>query len=246
MSDESNTEVEIEQEMMIDLPLEDLGVEDTSDGGAVIFLQENITIQKDTPWFENILENVDTSMLKTCVSDLLTKIDRDKEARQKRDKQYEEGLRRTGLGDDAPGGAQFSGANKVVHPMLVEACVDFSARFIKEVFPPTGPVKSKILGEADKAKVSKAQRKTEFMNWQTTEQMIEFRSELEQLSTQLPLGGGQYMKYMWNAQFNRPTSEFVPIDDVYLPFSATNFYTAERKIACTIHHVLHMEYEKIV
>ena len=70
MSDESNTEVEIEQEMMIDLPLEDLGVEDTSDGGAVIFLQENITIQKDTPWFENILENVDTSMLKTCVSDL--------------------------------------------------------------------------------------------------------------------------------------------------------------------------------
>ena len=244
MSDESNTEVEIEQEMMIDLPLEDLGVEDTSDGGAVIFLQENITIQKDTPWFENILENVDTSMLKTCVSDLLTKIDRDKEARQKRDKQYEEGLRRTGLGDDAPGGAQFSGANKVVHPMLVEACVDFSARFIKEVFPPTGPVKSKILGEADKAKVSKAQRKTEFMNWQTTEQMIEFRSELEQLSTQLPLGGGQYMKYMWNAQFNRPTSEFVPIDDVYLPFSATNFYTAERKTH--VQYITHMEYEKRV
>ena len=153
----------------------------------------------------------------------MTKINRDKEARQKRDKQYEEGLRRTGLGDDAPGGAQFSGANKVVHPMLVEACVDFSARFIKEIFPPTGPVKSKVIGEQDKAKVEKAARKTEFMNWQTTEQMIEFRSELEQLSTQLPLGGGQYMKYMWNAQYNRPTSEFVPIDDVYLPFSATNF-----------------------
>ena len=128
--------------------------------------------------------------------------------------------------------------------MLVEACVDFSARFIKEIFPPTGPVKSKVLGEQDKLKVEKAQRKTDFMNWQTTEQMIEFRSELEQLSTQLPLGGGQYMKYMWNAQFNRPTSEFVPIDDIYLPFSATNFYTAERKTH--VQYVTHMEYERRV
>ena len=244
MSDESNIEVEIEEGLTVELPEEELEVADTSDGGAVIFLQEKVTITKDSPWFENIVEDVDTSMLKTCVNDLLTKIDRDKEARQKRDKQYEEGLRRTGLGDDAPGGAQFSGANKVVHPMLVEACVDFSARFIKEVFPPTGPVKSKILGAADKSKVSKAQRKTEFMNWQTTEQMIEFRSELEQLSTQLPLGGGQYMKYMWNAQYNRPTSEFVPIDDVYLPFSATNFYTAERKTH--VQYITHMEYEKRV
>ena len=82
------------------------------------------------------------------------------------------------------------------------------------------------------------------MNWQATEQMIEFRSELEQLSTQLPLGGGQYMKYMWNPQHNRPTSEFVPIDDVYLPFSATNFYTAERKTH--VQYITHMEYQKRV
>ena len=131
-----------------------------------------------------------------------------------------------------------------MHPMLVEACVDFSARFIKEVFPPGGPVKSKIIGEADKSKVRKAQRKTEFMNWQTTEQMVEFRSELEQLSTQLPLGGGQYMKFMWNSRFMRPTSEFVPIDDIYLPFSATNFYTAERKTH--VQYVTEMEYDKRV
>ena len=159
----------------------------------------------------------------------MEKIGNDKEAREKRDKQYEEGLRRTGLGDDAPGGAQFTGANKVVHPMLVEACVDFSARFMKEVFPPNGPVKSKILGERDKSKIQKAERKAEFMNWQTTEQMVEFRGELEQLSTQLPLGGGQYLKFMWNPLHRRPNSEFIAIDDVYLPFAATNFYTAERK-----------------
>ncbi len=174
----------------------------------------------------------------------MEKISRDKEAREKRDKQYEEGLRRTGLGDDAPGGAQFSGANKVVHPMLVEACVDFSARFMKEIFPPNGPVKSKIYGEHDKKKVEKASRKVDFMNWQTTQQMVEFRGELEQLSTQLPLGGGQYMKFMWSAQYHRPMSEFVAIDDILLPFAATNFYTAERKTH--VQYITKMEYGRRV
>ena len=240
---EEDLEVVTEEMTMIELPEESLEVEDTADGGAVIMM-ESIAVTEGGDHFSNIVEEVSQKDLKKSISDLLTKIERDKEARQKRDKQYEEGLRRTGLGDDAPGGAQFSGANKVVHPMLVEACVDFSARFIKEIFPPTGPVKSKIIGDLDKVKVEKAQRKTEFMNWQTTEQMVEFRSELEQLSTQLPLGGGQYMKYMWNAQYNRPVSEFVPIDDIYLPFSATNFYTAERKTH--VQYVTQMEYERRV
>jgi hypothetical protein len=219
-------------------------VEDTEDGGAIIREKNDIDHATKLEHFANIVDEVDQDLLKTAISDLLEKIGNDKEAREKRDKQYEEGLRRTGLGDDAPGGAQFTGANKVVHPMLVEACVDFSARFMKEVFPPNGPVKSKIHGERDKSKLQKAQRKSEFMNWQTTEQMVEFRGELEQLSTQLPLGGGQYMKFMWNPLHRRPCSEFIAIDDIYLPFAATNFYTAERKTH--VQYITKFEYQRRV
>lgn len=208
---------------------DEMDVEDTEDGGAVVRMKNERDVADKKAHFANIVDEVDRSMLSDAVVDLLDKIERDKEARSKRDKLYEEGLRRTGLGDDAPGGAQFSGANKVVHPMLVEACVDFSARFMKEVFPPSGPVKSKIQGLADPEKLDKARRKSDFMNWQTTQQMPEFRGELEQLSTQLPLGGGQYLKLMWSPQWNRPTAEFIAIDDIYLPFAATNFYSAERK-----------------
>jgi hypothetical protein len=219
-------------------------VEDTEDGGAIIREKNDIDHATKLAHFANIVDEVDQDLLKTAISDLLEKIGNDKEAREKRDKQYEEGLRRTGLGDDAPGGAQFTGANKVVHPMLVEACVDFSARFMKEVFPPNGPVKSKIIGERDKSKIQKAERKAEFMNWQTTEQMVEFRGELEQLSTQLPLGGGQYMKFMWNPLHRRPCSEFIAIDDIYLPFAATNFYTAERKTH--VQYITKFEYTRRV
>jgi hypothetical protein len=219
-------------------------VEDTEDGGAIIREKNDIDHATKLEHFANIVDEVDQDLLKTAITDLMEKIGNDKEAREKRDKQYEEGLRRTGLGDDAPGGAQFTGANKVVHPMLVEACVDFSARFMKEVFPPNGPVKSKVHGERDKAKIQKADRKTEFMNWQTTEQMVEFRGELEQLSTQLPLGGGQYMKFMWNPLHRRPCSEFIAIDDIYLPFAATNFYTAERKTH--VQYITKFEYTRRV
>ena len=222
----------------------DIEVEDTEDGGAIIHMKNEEDEAKHLEHFANIVEEVDQRELDLIVSDLLDKISKDKEAREKRDKQYEEGLRRTGLGDDAPGGAQFTGANKVVHPMLVEACVDFSARFMKEVFPPSGPVKSKINGELDKKKVMKAQRKADFMNWQLTQQIPEFRSELEQLSTQLPLGGGQYLKFLWANQYRRPTCEFIAIDDMYLPFAATNFYTAERKTH--VQYITKMEYQKRV
>jgi hypothetical protein len=235
MEDEGET-VELEED--------DTGVRDTEDGGAMVALENEENHQLQTEHFANIVDDIDQKVLTKIVEDLITKIERDKDARKKRDEQYEEGIRRTGLGDDAPGGAQFTGANKVVHPLMTEACVDFSARAMKELFPSNGPVRSKIIGKQEKAKLDKAERKAKYMNWQLTEQMLEFRSELEQLTTQLPLGGVQYMKLFWNKDLNRITSEFIPVDDVYLPFAASNFHTAERKTH--VQYITKYEYEKRV
>jgi len=242
----NNTDLTIEddEDEIVEVDDDESDTEDTDDGGAMVKLKNEDDQRQKQAHFANIADEVDQGDLQDAVTDLLDKVAKDKDARQKRDKLYEEGLRRTGLGDDAPGGAQFTGSTKVVHPMLVEACVDFSSRVMKEIFPPGGPVKSKILGEKEKDKVAKAERKTDFMNWQTTEQMPEFRGELEQLSTQLPLGGAQYLKMMWSTQYLRPCAEFIPIDDVYLPFAATNFYSAERKTH--VQYVTEMEYQRRV
>ena len=213
---------------LLDEPAE--GTEDTDDGGALVDLRDDETeAQVQTEHFANLVGVVSDHKLSTTTSNLLDLIERDKEARKKRDELYKEGLQRTGLANDAPGGAQFSGANKVVHPLLAKACVDFSARVMKEIMPPGGPAKAKIWGDRDKTKLEKAQRKTDFLNRQMTESMPEFRGELEQLTTQEPLGGSQYLKLRWSKQFERPVAEFVPIDNMLIPFAATNFYTAERK-----------------
>lgn len=218
-------------------------VMDTEDGGAMVRLDESVK-DGDSGFLANLAEDMATHTLSKLATGLVDLIERDRDARKKRDQQYEEGIRRTGLGDDAPGGASFEGASKVVHPLLTEVCVDFSARSIKELFPPNGPAKSKIVGDLTKERVLKAARKSDFMNWQLTVQSPEFRSELEQLLTQVPLGGAQYMKVTWNEAKNRPNFMFVAIDDIYLPFAASNFYTAQRKTH--VQYITQLEYDKRV
>lgn len=179
-------------------------------------------------FYTNLAESLPQDELNDISSDLIELIEKDKQARKKRDEQYEEGIRRTGLGDDAPGGAQFDGASRVVHPVMAEACVDFASSAIKELFPPSGPVKTDHIGIVTKEQVERGTRKKELMNWQLTKQMPEYFDELEQLLSQMPLGGAQYLKMRWDEALRRPVAEFVPIDEILLPYAATSFYTAQR------------------
>jgi hypothetical protein len=212
----------------IDLMQFDDGVEELEDGSAIVNLEEYKGPSEDEDFYSNLAETVNLYDLEKISMRYLDLIKKDKEAREKRDKQYEEGIRRTGLGDDAPGGAMFFGASKVVHPVMAEACVDFAASAIKELFPPDGPTRTKILGESTPEKQDVAERKRDYMNWQLTEQIEEFKDETEQLLTQLPLGGSQFMKMWYDEKKKRPCAEFVPIDNILLPFASANFYTAQR------------------
>ena len=216
--------------MVFDLDMEDpyAEVEEQPDGSAIVRMDEFKGPGEDQDFYANMADELDSWKLDKLALHYLDLVDKDKEARKERDKQYEEGLKRTGLGHDAPGGAQFQGASKVVHPVMAEACIDFESRAIKELFPPDGPVRTNILGKVTEEETKRAERKRDFMNWQLTEQIEEFRDEQEQMLTQLPLGGSQFLKLWYDDRKKRPCAEFVPIDNILLPFSAANFYTAQR------------------
>ena len=205
----------------------ELNVTELDDGSAIIDMLDESSMD-DSDFYSNLVESLDDFTVNKTASSLLDLIEKDQEARKKRDEQYEEGLRRTGLGDDAPGGALFDGASRVVHPALAEGCIDYAARAIKEVFPPNGPVRTKIYGEANTASLDKAKRKADYLNWQLTRQIVEYRAEKESLLTQLPLGGSQYEKYWFDPSLGRIRMEFVPIDKVLLPYAAVSFYTTQR------------------
>ena len=229
-------------DLAAELPDEEAEIEELPDGSAVVHMPSTKGPLEDPDFYENLADVVNPLDLEDMASRYLNLLDKDKTAREDRDKQYEEGLKRTGMGKDAPGGATFFGASKVVHPVIAEACVDFASRTIKELFPADGPVKTKILGETDEEKTKRAERKRDWMNWQLTEQIEEFRDEQEQLLTQLPLGGSQYLKLYWDEKKRRPIAEFLPIDKVLIPFAATNFYTAQR--AAEIHDITEFEFKQ--
>jgi hypothetical protein len=228
-------------EVFSDIQGENDPVEELDDGSAIVHLEDFKGPAESPDFYENLAETLAISNLDKLAFKYEDLVQKDEEAREERNKQYEEGLRRTGLGQDAPGGASFMGASKVVHPVMAEACVDFAARAMKEMFPPDGPVRTKIIGEITEQKTLKAERKKDYMNWQLTEQIEEYRSQQEVMLTQLPLGGSQFIKLWFDQKKKRPCAEFVPIDDIYLPFAANDFYTASR--VTEVQDITQEEYE---
>ncbi len=218
-----------EQGVVVDMPVDDAEIEELPDGSAIVRMDSKGPME-DEDFYANLSDSdaISAYDLDKMALRYIELVEKDKEARKQRDKQYEEGIKRTGMGNDAPGGANFQGASKVVHPVMAEACIDFAARAIKEMFPPDGPTKTKILGDVTEEKSASAERKRDYMNWQLTEQIEEFRDEQEQLLTQLPLGGSQYLKLWYDEKKKRPCAQFLPIDNVLLPFASANFYTAQR------------------
>ena len=168
----------------VELPEEFSDVMEMPDGSAVVSI-ETTGPEQSPDFYANMAESMDSYELDTMGMRYVNLLDKDKNAREERDKQYEEGIRRTGMGKDAPGGANFMGASRAVHPVMAEGCVDFASRAIKELFPPDGPVRTKIMGTVDELKTQRAERKRDFLNWQITEQIEEFRDEQEQMEREL-------------------------------------------------------------
>lgn len=209
-----------------ELPFEDPDIIENPDGSATYFEPQE---QQQSTFDENLAEKLPESKLISIAEQLIELIDLDKESRKKADEIYQEGLRRTGLGDEAPGGANFEGASKAVHPVLAEACVDYSSSAIKELFPPDGPVKIHSFAEnTDPNEIERAENKRDFMNWELVEEVKEYRSELEILLTQQPLSGCQYMKIYRDIKLNRNCVEFVSSDLVFRPYAATSFMCSQR------------------
>jgi len=233
MIDINNPELpEAEDAMEVELPEDSMGdmQEDLieNEDGSVEIPLEDVNASLPQEFDGNLADVVDEKTLDDMATKLLELIEIDKKSREKRDKQYEDGIRRTGLGDDAPGGAGFEGASKVVHPVLAESCIDFAARAIKELFPANGPVRMETVGVLTPPEELEVKKLASCLNNQFTKKISEYRSVVEQKLTQLPLGGSQYTKFYPSKEKNRVVAEFVAVDNVFIPFYADSFYEAER------------------
>ena len=182
----------------------------------------------------NLAEVLDSGALSQLSSDLRSSYSDDKESRDDWEQAIAKGLKLLGVNYEERS-EPFLGASGVHHPMLSEAVTQFQAAAYKEMLPAGGPVKTQVLGAPNKVLEDQAQRVKDYMNFQITEIMDEYDPDLDQMLYYLPLTGSTFKKVYFDQAKKRAVSQFVPAEDLVVPYAATDLRTAER-----ITHVVRM------
>jgi hypothetical protein len=205
--------------------------EPVEDGGVIVDFSSMSVEMNPEPetaeFYANLVEDLDEEDLAEISHDVREKFQADKESRAEWESMFEKGFDLLGLKIQETS-EPFEGACTAVHPLLIESAVKFQAKASQELFPPGGPVKSQILGDVTPEKEQQANRVQNFMNYQVTEQMPEYFDEFERMLFHLPLIGSAFKKVYYDATLKRPCSEFVPIDQFYVSYYATNLRNADR------------------
>ena len=183
--------------------------------------------EEEGTFYENLAEQMDDEDLQDIATTVIEKYDADKSSRSEWESMFERGFDLLGLKlEDTT--EPFEGAATAVHPLLIESAVKFQSKASGELFPSKGPVKVQILGNITESRQKQANRVQNFMNYQVSEQMPEFFDETERMLFHLPLLGSAIKKIYYDDSLDRPVSEFVPIDQFYVSYYATDLRRADR------------------
>ena len=198
------------------------------DGGIIIDFGGEIAEEIMGPEHDaNLAELIDDDELQSMASELLQDFENDRNARKEWATAYANGMDLLGLKIEERA-MPWQGAAGVFHPLLTEAVVRFQAQAMSEMFPAAGPARSKIVGKMTPEKFKQSQRVERELNYQMTENMTEYRDELEQMLFQLPLAGSAFKKVYYDPIMERPASVFVPAEDLVAPYGASDLQTCER------------------
>ena len=166
----------------------------TEDGGMLIDFDGEISEELMGPSHDaNLAEFLDEGDLQSLASELIGEFDTDKQSRKEWARSYVKGLDLLGMKIEDRH-QPWAGASGVFHPVLTEAVVRFQAQAMSEMFPASGPVRTKVVGKQTNDKIQQANRVENELNYLLTEEMTEYRDELEQMLFRLPLAGSAFKK----------------------------------------------------
>jgi hypothetical protein len=213
---EDETNIEVDETT----PVIEIEIEGNEDGEIEIEIKE--------PTFEeNLAEELDAKELLSIADEVLENIRIDMDSRKDWERTYADGIRLLGLKMEERT-EPWDGACGVYHPILSEAVVKFQSETSLATFPPSGPVKTQIVGKMTREKQDAASRVQEDMNYQLTEEMPEYRSEHERLLWSLPITGSAFKKVYFDPSLNRQVAMFVPAEDIIVPYGASDLHSSPR------------------
>ena len=231
LSSVPNSQQEIELEIL-EQPEQETEVYLQPDGSVI--MGSDMPEENNLKFGENLAESLDERELNTIANELVSSYEEDLESRNDWFKTYADGLDLLGINAESRS-QPFIGASGVHHPILAEAVTQFQAQAYKELLPAGGPVDTEVLGVTDDAKLEKANRVKNFMNYQITYKMEEYDPEMDQLLFYLPLAGSAFKKVYYDPAVGRAVARFVKSEDLVVPYYAVDLLSSPR-----ITHVIHM------
>ena len=199
----------------------------TDDGGMIIDFDPNAQSVGDEDFNSNLAEYIDEDELQKLGNELINAYSGDKDSRSEWEETYTKGLDQLGLKIEERT-EPWAGACGVFHPMLSEAVIRFQSQSISEMFPAQGPVRTKIVGKITKDKEKQAERVQDYLNYLLTYEMTEYRTETEKMLFSLPLAGSAFRKVYYDPSLGRPSSIFVPAEEVVVNYGASDLETCQR------------------
>lgn len=175
----------------------------------------------------NLAEYMEEADLQALASELVDDFVSDRMSRKEWVRTYVKGLDLLGMKIEERT-QPWQGASGVFHPVLTEAVVRFQAQAMGEMFPASGPVRTKIVGKVDQEKAEQGQRVEQEMNYLLTEEMTEYRDETETMLFRLPLAGSAFKKVYYDPIMERPSAMFVPAEDFVVSYGASDLATCPR------------------
>ena len=200
---------------------------ETDDGGMIIDFDPDSSPFGIEDFNSNLAEFMSDTDLNEMGADLISQFEADKDSRSEWEESYVKGLDQLGLKIEERT-TPWAGACGVFHPMLSEAVVRFQSQSIAEMFPAQGPVRTKLVGKITTDKTKQAQRVQDYLNYLLTHQMSEYRTETEKMLFSLPLAGSAFRKVYFDPNLDRPSSIFVPAEDVVVNYGASDLETCDR------------------
>ena len=213
----------------------DIELTDLPDGGAEVNFDPNAPIDKSKiPFDGNLAEYIEEGELGKLANDFLGAFEVDKESRKDWHDTYIKGLDMLGFKyEDRT--QPFEGASGVVHPLLAESVTQFQAQAYKELLPPSGPVRTQVVGLSTPEIEAQSERVKEYMNYQITHAMKEYDPEMDQLLFYLPLAGSAFKKVYFDPILKRAVGKFVSGEDLIINYMASDLEQADR-----VTHVIKM------
>jgi hypothetical protein len=199
-------------------------------GPDIVVTMEGVEAKPDrqSQHEENLADQLTESERRKIADQIIDWVELDEQARLHWKERMENALELLGLKSADDNKSPFKGSSTVTHPLIAEACVQFQARAIQEVFPAEGPVKTIIVGEPTPDVMAQAKRVEDYMNFHLTEEDPGYFWDTDKMLFELPTSGSLFRKIFKDPLTNQCIGRYVKAEDFIVPYSAKTLQDAPR------------------